>query len=180
MSDHFIYYAESNIVCFLIFAIMLVHDRFNMDRQEKQIKYDHALIAFMCYFVSDIFWTAVVSGLLPKNTFTAILTNFLNYIIMAAVTYTWLHYVMAVEQAPNRNKRINRFAILFPFLIITVAMIVLLIFAPGFMLTDTFEPSIAFNILQTAVPFIYIGAVIVYVVRRSKQEKNLADKRKHI
>lgn len=180
MSDYFIYYTESNVVCIIIFAIMLLHDMFNVDRQEKQIKYDHALIAFILYFLSDIYWTAVMAGVLPKNVYTASLTNFLNYIIMAAVTYTWLYYVMAVEQVPNRNRTINRIAVLFPFAIVTIVIVVLFIFARNIMLTETLEPSVLFNILQTAVPFIYIATVIVYSVRKSRKEKNLADKRKHI
>ena len=82
----FAYYAESNIVCAIIFAIMLVHDLLTMNRQEQQIKYDKALVAFMLYFISDCFWAAVDSGILPKNTFSVAATNFANYVLMAAVT----------------------------------------------------------------------------------------------
>ena len=55
MSSYFIYYTEASIVCVIIFGIMLCWDLFSIDKQEKQIKYDHALIAFMLYFVSDAF-----------------------------------------------------------------------------------------------------------------------------
>ena len=51
MSAYFIYYTEASIVCMIIFGIMLCRDIFNADRQEKQIKYDHALIAFMLYML---------------------------------------------------------------------------------------------------------------------------------
>ena len=56
MSDYFIYYASTNIVGAIIFGIMLIHDCLGVDRQEKQIKYDHSLIAFMLYFISDAIW----------------------------------------------------------------------------------------------------------------------------
>ena len=61
MSSYFIYYTEASIVCVIIFGIMLVWDLFSIDKQEKQIKYDHALIAFMLYFVSDALWAKLHS-----------------------------------------------------------------------------------------------------------------------
>ena len=98
MSSYFIYYTEASIVCVIIFGIMLCWDLFSIDKQEKQIKYDHALIAFMLYFVSDALWAAVIAGMLPRNRFIVVSTNFSNCVLMAAITYTWLRYVMAVEQ----------------------------------------------------------------------------------
>jgi hypothetical protein len=59
MPEYFIYYASSNIVGIVIFGIMLAHDRFSIDRQEKQLKYDRTLIAFMLYFFSDTIWCAI-------------------------------------------------------------------------------------------------------------------------
>ena len=56
MSDYFIYYASANMVGAVVFGIMLIHDCLGVDRQEKQIKYDQALIAFMLYFISDVIW----------------------------------------------------------------------------------------------------------------------------
>lgn len=43
------YYIEANIVCVLVFSIMLIHNHFNIDRQEKQIKFGYALVAFILY-----------------------------------------------------------------------------------------------------------------------------------
>lgn len=180
MYDFFLNYAVSNIVCLLIFGIMLAHDLFNKDRQEKQIKYDNALIAYMSYFVSDTIWAAILYNVIPKNAVTSTIANFVNYIIMAAITYTWLKYVMAVEQVPNRNRKVNKFAVLFPFFLNTLIMIVLFIFAPGVMINESFEPTVVFYICQISVPIIYIFAVIFYALRKVREETNLAEKRKHI
>ena len=98
MSEYFIYYASSNIVGVLIFGVMLAHDCLGVDRQEKQLKYDHVLIAFMLYFLSDAIWSGVDSGTFPVNIFTVLLTNFSNFIISAAITFTWIRYVLAMEQ----------------------------------------------------------------------------------
>ncbi|MBP5431132.1 hypothetical protein [Ruminococcus sp.] len=47
MLQYFIYYVSSDIAGVIIFGIMLAHDRMSIDKQEKQLKYDHPLIAFM-------------------------------------------------------------------------------------------------------------------------------------
>ena len=141
MSEYFIYYTESNIVCIIIFSIMLFHNLFSVDRQEKQIKYDYTLIAFMLYFLIDAVWASVIAGILPKNRFAILAINFAIYVIMAAITYCWLEYVLAVEQYPHRNRPINKFGMLFPFLVSTAALIVIWLVSPGTLTNDALEPQ---------------------------------------
>lgn len=180
MSGYFIYYTEASIVCVIIFGIMLGRDLFSVDRQEKQIKYDHALIAFMLYFVSDALWAAVIAGIIPKNLFTVLATNFANYIFMAAITYSWLRYVMAVEQVPNREKRITKFAIQFPFIASTIALIVTYLLAPRVLLTEDLNLRPAYSAFQITVPCIYIVVVIIYTMRRARTEESLIEKKRHL
>ena len=66
MPDYFIYYASINLVGALFFGIMLHHDHTSIDKQEKQIKYDHALLAFLMYFVSDAIWSGVDPACSPS------------------------------------------------------------------------------------------------------------------
>ena len=180
MSDYFINYAESNIVCIVIFGIMLVRDLFNVDRQEKQIKYDHALVAFMLYFASDTFWAAVVSGIVPKTEVTSALTNGFNYVLMVAVTYTWLNYVMAVEQVPHRNRRLNKIAVLFPFVVATVALVITYVVAPQALFDENLEPTLTYSAFRIAVPDIYIVAILFYSISRAAKEVNPIEKRRQI
>ena len=116
MSEYFLHYAESNICCAVIFGIMLAHDLMSVDRQEKQIKFDRVLAAFIAYFISDVFWAAVITGTIPKTIFSASLTNISNLVLMILITYCWFNYAMAVLQSPNRNRPLNKFAVLFPLL----------------------------------------------------------------
>ena len=180
MSAYFIYYTEASIVCMIIFGIMLCRDIFNVDRQEKQIKYDHALIAFMLYFLSDALWAAVIAGMIPRNRFTVLSTNFANCILMAAITYTWLKYVMAVEQVPRREEWVSKFAVLSPFIISTVALIVTYLAAPGVLIDDALELQPAYSVFQIAVPCIYIVAVMVYSLKRAKVEENAVERSRHL
>lgn len=180
MTEYFIYYTESNIVCIVIFSIMLLHDLFGVDRQEKQIKYDYALIAFMLYFLTDAVWASVIAGILPKNRFAVLAINFATYVIMAAITYCWLEYILAVEQYPHRNRPINKFAMLFPFLVSTIALIVTWLVSPGTLMNDALEPQPVFFLFLVCVPIINIVAVLFYSLRKALKEENPIEKRKHL
>ena len=180
MSSYFIYYTEASIVCVIIFGIMLVWDLFSIDKQEKQIKYDHALIAFMLYFVSDALWAAVIAGMLPRNRFIVVTTNFLNCILMAAITYRWLIYVMAVEQIPKRNKPLTRFVILIPFLLSTAALIFTFLFAPDLLLSSDLELQPLYSVFLVAVPIIYIVAILGYAMKRAIAAESLIERRNHL
>lgn len=180
MSSYFIYYTEASIVCVIIFGIMLVWDLFSIDKQEKQIKYDHALIAFMLYFVSDALWAAVIAGMLPRNRFIVVTTNFLNCILMAAITYRWLIYVMAVEQIPKRDKPLTRFVILIPLLLSTAALIFTFLFAPGLLLSSDLELQPLYSVFLIAVPIIYIVAILGYAMKRAIAAESLIERRDHL
>ena len=180
MSDYFVFYTEANLVCLIIFGIMLAHDLLGVDRQEKQIKYDQALVMFMLYFISDVFWAAVIDGVLPRTRANVAAFNFSNYALMCGITYMWLEYAMAVEQAPHRNRPVNKFAVVFPFLVSTVVLIALYCLAPQLLLDEKLNVQPAYNIFLIAVPCVNIVAVIVYTVRRALVEENPIEKRKHL
>lgn len=180
MSNYFIYYTEASVVCVIIFAIMLFRGLMNVDRQEKQIKYDHALVAFMLYFICDACWAAVIAGVLPRNLFTVLLLNFLNYVFMAGITYMWLLYAMAVEQVPGRNLRRTRFAIRFPFYVATAALVVTYFTNRPFLLDDALNLRPGYSLFQITVPCVYIAAIVVYTMGRAIREGNPIVRRKHL
>ena len=180
MSDYFIYYLESNLVCLIIFSILLIRDIFSGDRQEKQIKFDHALVAFMLYFISDVVWSAIIAGVIPRTLTSVVLSNLVNYFLMAGVTYMWLRFVMAYEQVPHRERTINKFAVLFPFILATLALIGVYLFVPSVLINEDLTTTMAFNAFLVAVPEIYIIAVLVYTLRKAKVEPNREHKKNHV
>ena len=180
MSAYFIYYSSFNIVGSIIFGIMLLHDRISIDKQEKQLKYDHALIAFMLYFISDSIWSGVDSGVFPVNTFTVLSTDLANFVIMTAITYTWLRYVMAVEQIPNRDHPATRILLTIPFIISIIGVIITYIAAPSLLINDEQKTTNLFDIYLVSIPYIYIIAVIRYTMKKAISEKNPLEKKKHI
>lgn len=180
MSSYFIYYTEASVVCVILFAIMLFRDLVNMDRQEKQIKYDRALVAFMLYFACDAIWAAVIAGVLPKRLFTVLPVTFGNYVLMAAITYAWLRYVMAVEHAPNRDNPRTRFGIQFPFYIATVALIVTYLVKPALLLDEAYRLQPLYTVFQIGVPCVYIVAVLFYTMKKAVAEESPIERRKHL
>lgn len=180
MSEYFIYYSSSNIVGIIIFGIMLAHDRLSVDKQEKQLKYDHTLIAFMLYFISDSIWSGVDSGVLPVNTLSVLITDCFNFIIMTAITYTWLRYVMAVEQIPNRNTTKMKVTLIVPFIISIIGIIITYLVSPSLLIDANFKTTNLFDIYLVSLPYVYIIAVIIYSVRKAIEEKNSVEKKKHL
>ena len=180
MFDFSVYYIEANIVCILIFGILLVHNHFNIDRQEKQIKYDRVLIAFMLYFLMDCFWAAIVTEAIPKTRLTVVINTFCIYLLMGATVYYWLNFVMAYEQAPHRNRPINQFAVAFPFLIATIVLSLHYIIAPYTLIDRDLNVLPAFSVYLVAVPSIYMAAILFYTIRKARQTQNPTSKRKHL
>ena len=173
-------YIAANIFCIIIFALLLTHDRLNKDRQEKQIKYDRALVAFMLYFIADSFYAAISENIIPRTRFSVAAVCFALYLFMSATTYFWLGYVMAVEHSPNRNRPLNHFAILFPFVISTIAIIVTYSINPYLFIDEEIKLQPLYDIMLIIVPCIYIVAVIVHVLKKLRSDKSRYGKHKHL
>ena len=169
MNDFLLFYAESNIVCFIIFAIMFIHDLKRIDSQEKQLKYDHTLLAFMLYFVSDSIWAAVMSRAIPKTPLTVLIPNISNMILMAAITYCWFTYALATAQVPNRNDRGFRIVSALPLALTVMIVIILFLVAPGVLLDEEYSLKPIYSVLQVGPPIIYIIGVLVFTIGRAQK-----------
>ena len=180
MSEYFIYYTESQIVCIIVFGIILVHDILNVDRQEKQIKYDRALIAFMLYFLSDAVWAAGIAGVIKLTYPFAVFMNFLNFILMANILYSWHRYVMAAEQVANREHLKKRFIAGIPIVLSGVALAITFIVAPHTLLSEDMKPTMLYNAFLGTVPIVYLIAVLFYSITKAAEEKNPMERKKHL
>ena len=178
MTGFSFYYIEANIVCVIVFGVILVHNRRNIDRQEKQLKFDNALVAFILYFLTDCVWAGIVDGLLPKNLIN--ICAFLIYVFMVATVFCWFEFVMAYEQVPNREQPRRKLLVFLPFLIPTAALILNFLIAPRSLIDDSLETLPLFNAYLSIVPNIYMIAILFYTIRRSRKEEKISEKRKHL
>lgn len=180
MNNFFIHYTEANIVCIIIFLILLVHDLLGIDRQEKQIKYDNALISFIFYFAVDSLWSALVSNTIKPTRFLVVLDMFLLYLGMVFITYFWLEYALSVEQYEKRNDPRFRLLLMTPFIISTLILLITYFVNPGFLINDAFEVQDGFNYFLVTAPYINLAAVLYYSVRKAISEENPVEKRKFL
>ena len=180
MSDYFIYYASSNIVGVIIFGIMLAHDCMGVDRQEKQLKYDHVLVAFMLYFLSDAVWAGVDSGVIVVNRFSVLSTNFLNFLISTYITYSWMRYVMVVEHIKNRNSPLVRRILIMPIFLSVVALFITYFVNPEALIDENLKPTRLFDIFFVSMPYCLLVIVIVYALYKALHESDPIEKKKHL
>ena len=164
----------------IFFGIMLLHDHTSIDKQEKQIKYDHALFAYILYFISDAIWSGVDSGVFPVSTVSVMVTTFANFVLISYITYRWLLYVMAEEQISGRNRLLIKHVIVFPLFFFFLGILIVYLVSPGLLISPEFKSTRLFDILLCSIPNIYIIAVLVYTIRKAAGEKNPLEKKKHL
>lgn len=179
MSQYFIYYLESSIICLIIFGIMLGHNMSTVDRSERVVKYDGAMIAFMLYFVSDAFWASIIAGIVPENRFTVTFANLMNFVLMAGITFMWFRYVVAVENIPGRNTKKFVLKSFMPLGVSILIMIAILIVAPQLLIKPDYSVTMFYSLFQVAIPIIYIIGILFYVLRRAAAEESSDEKRLH-
>ncbi len=180
MNNFFVHYTEANVVCIIIFLILLLHDVFGIDRQEKQIKYDNALISFMFYFAVDCFWAALVSNTIRPTFPLVVIDTFMLYLGMVFITYFWLEYALAVEQYEKRNELRFRLTMMFPFILSTVILIITYLVNPNFLISESLEIQEGFNIFLLTAPYINLAAVLYYSIRKAISEESPIEKRKFL
>ena len=180
MSQYFIYYTESSMICLIIFGIILVHDLSRIDRQEKQIRFDYALASFMLYFISDACWAAVISGVLPRTLASVIIANYFNNFFMALITYNWFMYVLSVEKVGKRYTPLQKFSLAFPLFLSALVSLVIYIVKPEIMIDADLNTTALSTVMLIAVPIVYIIAILIYTIRVAVSTKSREERREHI
>lgn len=165
MNHYFAYYAESTIICLILFSIILIHDFSRIDRQEKQIRFDYALISFMLYFLSDVGWAAVKAGLIPRAMTATIVFNYFNCFFMALITYNWFMYALAVEKVGKRYTPLQKFSLAFPLIVSALTALLLYVLRPELLITEDLNTTALSTVMLIAVPIIYIVAILFYTMR---------------
>lgn len=180
MSQYFMYYTESQIICLIIFSIILVHDLSRIDRQEKQIRFDYALVSFMLYFISDAFWAAIISGVVPKTLVSATAVNFFNNFFMALIIYNWFMYVLSVEKVGKKYTPRQKLILALPLIISASVSLLLYGLKPELMFTPDLSTTFVSTMMLVLVPIIYITAILIYTVRKAVSAKTREERTTHI
>lgn len=178
--DYFFFYTEANIVCILILSIMLINDKLHSTAQEKQIWFNRTIAAHILYFVSDVFWAAVLSGQLPKDRSLVILFNFTNYVLLSLLAYEWFMYMAATENMALRKSRRNRLLCLLPMLVSIAAMVIAYIAAPHFWISESGELNPWYYPMMIAAPVLYLLSAFILSLINAKKTESKEEKRLYL
>ena len=159
---------------------MLTHNMRMVDRSEHVVKYDHALIAFMLYFVSDAIWASMIAGVVPQNMISVTIVNFTNFVLMAGIVFMWFRYVVAIEQVPGRNTKRFELQSFLPLGISILALMVIMAAAPQLLINPDYTVTMFYSLFQVAIPIIYIIGILFFVMRRTTAQESLDDRRMHL
>ena len=175
--DYFFFYMESNIVCIVVLAILLINDKLHSSQQENQIWFNRTLIAHILYFTSDIFWAAELSGQLPPSRLLVGLFNLLNYILLSLLAYEWFMYMAVSEDMPLRKSRRQRILWLLPMFVSVTVMIIAYLVAPTFWISESGELNSWYYPLMIAAPIIYLLSAFIFSVINSRKTESRDKKR---
>ena len=172
--DYTYFYVEANIVCIIIFGMMLMREMRSVGRQTKQIVFVNIAISHIMYFISDIFWALVVGGRLPNTQLSSSIVNASNAVILGFICGSWFVYVELSQGERYMTKARNRITALVPAMISSLVMIGLFIFAPSLVLDGNNEVTGLYNVLFLLIPDAYIAVSSVRAFIRAVRKENYA------
>ena len=168
------FYIEANIVCAIIFLIMLIRSLRSVDRQIKQRVFDMVLVSFILYFFSDCYWILVLDDYLPKTWFSITFANTLNSVILSYIAYHWFLYVETSQDSSFLSVRRNRIRTQIPIFVFSGLILVLFIAVPDTMIVDLKQPSLLYYILFLIVPVFFVVLAAIKSLSRAGRKENYA------
>lgn len=173
--DYFIFYTEASLVCVIILLMILITDRIYSAKQEKQVWFGRAIIAFILYFISDACWAAMLSGQFPQIRVFAVLFNFTNYIFLSLMGYGMFMFIASTEKIPFRKSLLKRHLIFFPIVISVLFITIAYIRAPLFWINENNELNDLYFPLLISVPSCYLMAgfilSVIYAMKSESKEE---------
>lgn len=172
--DYTFFYVEANIVCIIIFAMMLMREMGSVGRQTKQMIFFNIAISHMLYFVSDIAWVLILNDNIPHTALSASIVNISNAVLLSLITGFWFVYVELSQGETYIGVFKNRMLVMLPAVVETAVQLILFIFFPKTMLDDGNEMTIVYYIVFLIVPAMYIVVSAVRSFRRAMMKENFA------
>ncbi len=178
--DYTFFYTEANVVCIIIFVMLLIKDLGGVGRQAKQITFINIVIAHIFYFVSDIFWVLIMARIIPFTRFSVSIVNILNAIFLSAITSFWFIYVELSQGEKYITATKARVFALIPAIFETVLIIFLFIAIPGFVIKEDGMPTLGYYLVFLAIPLIYVVASTARSFLRAFQKENFAVRKQYL
>ena len=174
------FYVEANVVCIVLFAIMLFRSLRGIDRQLKQNVFNRVMVYHILYFISDIFWELVKSGIIVKNRWTVTIPNLTNQILLFCLTYYWFYYIEVSQKASYiLNKKAISFTLIAGIVPIWVSVF-LFIFFPQLMINPDYSMTVIYTLLFITGPIFYTLIAAVQSLYRAFRKENYVFRSQYI
>jgi diguanylate cyclase (GGDEF)-like protein len=174
------FYTEANIVCIIVFVLLLIKDLGGVGRQTKQIAFINIVFAHILYFLSDICWVLILAELIPKTQVSASIVNVTNAILLSVITGYWFVYVeLSQGEKYIMNNKARIFALL-PAMFETVYILFLFLVFPDVVLDSSHSPTTAYYVAFLAIPLIYVAASTVRSFIRAFKRENFAVRKQYL
>ena len=162
------FYAEVNLGCVCVLMLLFYSIKKLPTPLLKYPLFQKLVLWHIIYFISDSMWAFVNDGVLPKNTFSVLLVNYSNIVILPVVAYSCFLFAEISTRPDMTRKQIEHLQVKLLIPIIAQALILLVSFivAPDFWLDDKLEPCDLYYMLLAIMPMLYwITATIRGVIR---------------
>ena len=178
-SDYFLIYAGGNIVCIIIFVLLLFHNQRYNTQQEKEIWFNRTMAAHILYFLSDIGWAGILGGKIPNLRPLVVFFNFTNYILLSLIAFAWFMYMAASEDMILSMTRKQRILWMLPMTISTVAIVTAYMIAPYFWISEQGELNSWYYPMLLAAPLFYILSSFVISMRNAARAESREIKKRY-
>ncbi|MBO7451900.1 MAG: GGDEF domain-containing protein [Clostridiales bacterium] len=166
------YYIEANVVCILIFAVMLGRSWRGVDRQERQRVFDTIMICHVIYFFSDIIWVLLLEKIIPPSILSVSLVNISNSVIICYLSCFWFSYIELIGGAKYIKHLSNRLVIQLPTLFSTLIVSLMFLFFRDKVLGDDMVPTPFYYFLLFFIPSTYVVCASIRAFMRAFQKEH--------
>ena len=170
--EFFIFYTEATFVCIATYCILYLHSIKKNSRHEKQISFYQAMKAQALYFISDNFWAAVASGVVPQTRANIVISHFLNYVLLSVLFYKWFIYTAIYLDLPQRKTRRGQLIFAFPSIIVVAFFTITYLIWPEIWISTDNQIQDLYYIFVIIAPSVYIVSSLVLSLSRLQKEHN--------
>ncbi len=171
-NSYALFYVEANIVCIILFLIMLLRSIKGIDRQMKQNIFNKVMVYHVLYFISDIIWELVATGFIVKNRWTVTIPNLSNAILLFCLTYYWFYYIEVSQGAKYILNKRNITLTLAGGIIPIDISIFLFLFFPQLMINPDYTTTIVYQSLFVVAPIFYTMLAAAQSLHRAFKKEN--------
>ena len=176
------FYAEVNLGCVCVLMLLFYSIKKLPTPLLKYPLFQKLVLWHIIYFISDSMWAFVNDGVLPKNTFSVLLVNYSNIVILPVVAYSCFLFAEISTRPDMTRKQIEHLQVKLLIPIIAQALILLVSFivAPDFWLDDKLEPCDLYYMLLAIMPMLYWITATIRGVIRAREVQNLPNFRTYL